>query len=290
MRRILFALATAALAAQGGQNPASDVEKAERAFAAMADKEGIKASFMRYLAEGSWILRPQPEDARKFYGASKEDGSLLTWRPDRVGVSDAGDLAFSTGPWEFRPSRDAKPIATGHFLSIWRKQKDGVWRVEVDGGVSHPAAAEGSDADLLSQTTRVWRSGGADAWQGAPAVDLGGRLKELGEAESALGKEAEQIGWRALGAHLAPEAAIYRSGKAPMEARKDKTEALEQDSTGASDTLSASGVSKDGGFGYTVGTAKLKDGASRSYFRIWLRGAKAWQVLIDLQLPIKKQD
>jgi ketosteroid isomerase-like protein len=285
MRRIAFALAAASLLAQ---SPSAEVEKAERAFAALAAKDGTKKAFLHYLAEPSWILRPQAEDARRFYGGIPDDASLLSWRPDRVGVSDAGDLAFSTGPWEYRPKKDAKPVATGHFLSIWRKQKEGGWRVEVDGGVPHPAAAEGSDADLLSQVTRVWRPGIGDAPKEMPAVDLGDRLKELGEAEASLGREAAQIGWRALGAHLTPDAALYRPGKAPMEALKDKTEALEADGSGASDALVASGVSRDGGLGYTLGTAKLRDGGARSYFRVWLRGAKAWEVLIDLQLPLKE--
>ncbi|HJW09254.1 MAG TPA: hypothetical protein VJ483_06435, partial [Holophagaceae bacterium] len=152
-------------------------------------------------------------------------------------------------------------------------------------GVPHAPVEDASDITVEWGSLR--QSPGAEG--PFPSPDLGGRLKELAAEEKALAKEAGQIGWRCLANHLADESLVYRRRSAPMAARKDQAAAMEQDGTGTGATLSASGVSKDGAFGYTLGTVTLKEGPGRSFFRIWQKGAKGWQVLCDLQLPLPEE-
>jgi len=77
---------------------------------------------------------------------SKPDVSL-TWSPDRVELSSSGDLGYTYGKYRWNgKGPDVDPmVRNGKYVSIWRKEKDGQWRVVVDLGTpsdppSMPAA------------------------------------------------------------------------------------------------------------------------------------------------------
>jgi ketosteroid isomerase-like protein len=56
-----------------------------------------------------------------------QPGFVLTWKTENVLIADSGSIASSTGTW-----RGDKPDATGPFLAVWRKQRDGKWKVLID--------------------------------------------------------------------------------------------------------------------------------------------------------------
>ena len=74
-----------------------------------------------------------------------DKNNRLTWAPVHVDVSGSGDLAYSFGNYEFRSiGKDGKPtIEHGKYTTIWKKQKDGHWKVVLDMGNSSPEAKDG---------------------------------------------------------------------------------------------------------------------------------------------------
>ena len=145
-------VSTVLLAAAAGADRAAlteQVRQAERAFAkTMADRD--HAGFARHLADdtiflGSRPLRGKAEVAgawkRYFEGAR----APFSWEPERVEVNDAGTMGLSTGP-----VRDETGKQTGTFSSIWRREKDGRWRIIFDNGCNcvppPPPAASPSPA------------------------------------------------------------------------------------------------------------------------------------------------
>ena len=60
----------------------------------------------------------------------------LTWQPTMAFGSAAGDLGYTLGTWRSlrRDSTGAERISTGKYVTIWRKQADGGWKVVFDGG------------------------------------------------------------------------------------------------------------------------------------------------------------
>jgi ketosteroid isomerase-like protein len=65
--------------------------------------------------------------ARFFEGAQ----APFSWTPDTVEVLESGTLALTSGPVR---DNDGKQIGT--FNSIWRRERDGRWRVVFDKGCS----------------------------------------------------------------------------------------------------------------------------------------------------------
>ncbi len=63
---------------------------------------------------------------------------LLSWRPTSAEVSASGDLGYTIGRWELGPRAGGEPLARGSYVTIWRKQADGSWRVVLDVGNNDP--------------------------------------------------------------------------------------------------------------------------------------------------------
>ena len=66
---------------------------------------------------------------------------LLSWRPTSAEVSASGDLGYTIGRWELGPRAGGAPLLTGSYVTIWRKQADGSWRVVLDVGNNDPVPA-----------------------------------------------------------------------------------------------------------------------------------------------------
>jgi ketosteroid isomerase-like protein len=141
----LFALAALASASAEAESPAEleeQVRGSEAAFAkSMADRD--HAAFVSFLAEeavfmGPKVLRGKQQVAdgwRPFYDGA---AAPFSWEPEQVVVLDSGTLAFSAGP-----VRDPAGKRVGTFNSVWRREKDGRWRIVLDRGCP-PCACPGS--------------------------------------------------------------------------------------------------------------------------------------------------
>lgn len=73
----------------------------------------------------------------------KDAKTTLTWAPAKAESLVAGDVGYTVGTWE-RHTGDAQGSAvvrTGQYLTVWRKEKDGVWRATFDTGSTSPEGA-----------------------------------------------------------------------------------------------------------------------------------------------------
>lgn len=63
-------------------------------------------------------------------------GPALSWAPTKAEVLGGGDLGYSTGS-SLVKGKNASGVAVerrGQYLTVWRKQPDGAWRVVFDTG------------------------------------------------------------------------------------------------------------------------------------------------------------
>jgi ketosteroid isomerase-like protein len=60
----------------------------------------------------------------------------LEWNPIYADVAASGDLGYTIGKWTrtVKDSTGAATTAHGTYLTVWRKQKDGSWKVVADTG------------------------------------------------------------------------------------------------------------------------------------------------------------
>src|SRR5437764_14297369 len=110
----------------------------EHAFARAAAEKGTRDAFLEFLADDGIIFQPGPVNGKQFWQARTPRKGLLSWELIFADVSLAGDMGYTTGPYEFRPNGAGdKPTAFGQYFTIWKKQTDGSWKVALDRGTSN---------------------------------------------------------------------------------------------------------------------------------------------------------
>jgi ketosteroid isomerase-like protein len=111
---------------------------AENYFAAYAKDKGIRDAFLKVSDDETILFRPNPVKAEDFFDKkSNEDPGQLDWTPVLAKISKSGDWGFTSGPYSYNSAKDST-TSFGQYLSVWRTNKKGVWKLALDLGVSHP--------------------------------------------------------------------------------------------------------------------------------------------------------
>jgi ketosteroid isomerase-like protein len=127
----------------GEQKKGSDLLfKLEADFAKAVAERG-HAAFVSYFAEDGVELdhgggiNSRDDIARQ---PAWPEGTSLTWTPVRGDMAGSGDLGYTYGNYVFKSKdKDGKIVPHyGKYMSVWKKQKDGSWKVAVDMGNSSP--------------------------------------------------------------------------------------------------------------------------------------------------------
>jgi ketosteroid isomerase-like protein len=142
---LVLALAAAGYAGKAKAGP-DQLVQLEAEFMKAAAEKGSQG-YMSYYADdavelpnGEHMLSGKESIAKTMGFLDQKDNSL-TWKPVRAGMAASGDLGYTYGTYEFRSKdKDGKPtVSYGKYATIWKKQKDGSWKVVMDMGNSSPA-------------------------------------------------------------------------------------------------------------------------------------------------------
>lgn len=125
------------------------LEQADLAFAAAVDARGTDAWVEVFDPEGgmeSQGKRVQGAEAIRAAMAPllSDRSRRLQWAPQWSGLSPAGDVGFTIGAWALRNHADGawQTAATGSYVTLWRRQPDGSWKVLFDAGEDDPPPAQ----------------------------------------------------------------------------------------------------------------------------------------------------
>jgi uncharacterized protein (TIGR02246 family) len=85
--------------------------------------------------KGKQAIRQMVEESFKMPGFN------ITWQPESVEVSDAGDMAYmiENAQVSFNDSTGKQITLKNKAVSIWRKQQDGSWKNAVDISTADPS-------------------------------------------------------------------------------------------------------------------------------------------------------
>jgi ketosteroid isomerase-like protein len=275
---IFFLLATSLPAQEPVSMPAlRSVVEAEKSFAKTSVERGIRESFLQFFAEDSVVFTPAPTNGKKFYANYDDKGRQLNWQPIFATISNAGDLGFTTGPWEMKKSAaDETPIAFGDFVSIWKKQRDKSWKVVVDLGVDHPEpSAPPGEVQLLPPNETLH------------GIDVDLERRALEKREKTL-VDALAIDAGAAITDFADDAIhVYRENSFPAVGKDAAKLMLGSDHGKVTRKTSGGGVSTSGDFAYRYGSysAERANVKEQGYFLvIWkLDLNREWKIIGDVQ-------
>ena len=152
IRRYLATACIALIAACSPSNrPAASPDQllaAERAFDSVTAVQRVDGwtsffadSGREIPDQGDAVVGPAAirEHMRGFFADTAQS---LRWHADYARLATGGDLGYTVGRWKVlrRDSTGEHAVARGKYLTVWRRQADGSWKVEADIGNTEPPA------------------------------------------------------------------------------------------------------------------------------------------------------
>ena len=292
---IICAAAVPALAQNKSQtNDLKSMVETERAFSRMSEEKGTRESFAAFIAEDGILFRPTAVLGKKWMQEHplppSTKRSLLSWQPIFAAVSGAGDLGYTTGPWQFKQDiKDAKPVAFGNFMTVWRKQADGSWKFALDLGISNPepkTPATTWQPDVIQTGARGFAKDDPERARAALLnVD-----REFSKASASVGAS------EAFLLYAAKDVRLFRNDHFPFVGRRAGADALAPITAKWTWSPSFAGVSISGDLGYSYGIYELREkGGARlvsergNYARVWKKVIGDWKLVVDVADPLPPQ-
>jgi ketosteroid isomerase-like protein len=248
----------------------------ELAFARLSIAKGTREAFLANLNDDSVLFRPQAVPGKSWIEKSPPTTAQLSWEPAFADVAKTADLGYTTGPWELRRTSGDLPSAFGHYVTVWKKQTDGVWKIAIDIGISHPKAPRPARVESVKLGSEVQRR--------RPEIDIRRARERLLEAERRFPASTE-----AQLKRFADNARVYRNDSFPFVGLPSIRRSLTNSKGTFTWSVIGAKIADSADFGYAYGRAEFKlDGSSKptekaNYLRIWkLERNGEWKVVLDL--------
>jgi ketosteroid isomerase-like protein len=267
----------------------------EIAFARTAAEKSTQEAFLAFIADDGILFRPTAVNGKRWMLSNPAPRStkrpLLSWQPTFADISQAGDMGYTTGPWEYRSdSKDEKAVAFGHFVTVWRKQADGSWKFAIDLGISNPKPVD---------VATIWQTPAKKADSGKLSeADVNSLRAALTKRDWQFAEDAQSKGFlKTFLVYSAEDARLLRNGSFPYVGRRAIKEAFEKREDVWSSQPDFCDVSGAGDLGYTYGTYKVKknDAAKTStekgnYMRIWKQQNGQWRIVLEVANPFPPEE
>jgi len=278
LRALAVLLATAVvLPAETPVEALRAMVEAERKFFQTGQEKGTRAAFLEFLADDSIVFRPGPLNGKEVWSQRAETGLDLVWEPTFAAIARSGDFGYDTGPSKWRAKKtDKKFSGFGHFVSIWKKQKDGSWKVALDCGIENG----GSDAKPPLRLVVP-----KNAAKGAPQSFQDAQIAFMATARLDFTKAFRQFG--------AAEVRLYRNGSFPTIGKKDGVELLGPEQAGVAMEVMKTDMSVSADLAYMYGSysdTRIQPAAAGHFLEVWQTdGNGTWKLALDWQQPLPKQ-
>jgi ketosteroid isomerase-like protein len=257
--------------------------KTEQAFAAHAKQVRWKQAFLDYFADAAvgfdeGKFGPAREQIRQ--APDPPPDHQLLWEPRFGDVSGSGELGYLTGPSQsIQPSRDKGRPRHSVYASLWKRQRDGEFRVVLDVGVPTPGPA--------AFAVGFVRAPHADRFTG----DYDDTTPPLSAADGVLNSVIRTSPAKAYNGRLAPGVRFHRPNAQPVVGEGAAAKWLNaQPAWETADSMYAESA-RSGDIGYSWGSysmrARGKTPAPRGFYvRVWARERSGqWKVALDVLQP-----
>jgi ketosteroid isomerase-like protein len=251
---------------------------AEKKFYQAGQEKGTRAAFLEFLAPDAIIFRPGPVNGPESWSKRPESGFDLVWEPTFAAIARSGDFGYDTGPARWRANKK-EPNFTGygHFISVWKKQKDGAWKVALDCGIENIRSDIKPPLRLMTPKKKSGQ----------------GTLESLQQTQSAFIGIAKFDFTKAFRQFGTEEVRIYRDGSFPTVGKKSGIELLGTEQAGVTMEVMKIDMSSSGDLAYSYGSCsdeRTRPARAGHFLQIWqLDASGAWKLALDWQQPVPLQ-
>jgi ketosteroid isomerase-like protein len=243
---------------------------AERKFAQTAQEKGTQTAFLEFLAEDGIVFRPGPVNGKEVWRARPDSGPDLIWEPTFAAIARSGDFGYDTGPAKWRAKKEGNFTGFGHFISVWKKQKDGSWKVALDCGI------ENTKSDVRPPLRLEVPKNAAKS---APQSLQDTQVAFLATAQFDFTKAFRQFG--------SDKVRLYRDGSFPTIGKADGVQLLGTEQAGVTMEVMKTEVSNSADLTYMYGSYSDKRTPpfnNGHFLQIWQTDSTGgWKLVLDWQ-------
>jgi ketosteroid isomerase-like protein len=290
MKRILFAVIiliglNKAAIAQTAHADVSAVIDAEKNFDKLVERKGIKGGFLAVADPEGIVFKPDAVNITDFYTNIDKQAGSLTWKPNLARISVNGDLAFTAGPYVYSNGKSDTDKVYGDYVSIWKADADGKFKLLVDLGIQHPEPEQEAITDFKSPPdTAKQVAASKDPFAGKKILLATDELFNHSLSISTMGTYKE---------FFSQEGHYYFPGFEPMIGQDKIMKFIGNEGISITAQTANARRSTSNDLAYTYGKARITKGSivsNYNYVRIWeIDATHKWNVLLEIFSAVENE-
>jgi len=253
------------------------VVSAEENFNKLVERKGIKDGFLAVADPEGIVFKPNAVKINDFYNGIDKQPGKLSWQPKFARISANGDLGFTAGPYVYQNGKTDDDKVYGDYVSIWRLDAEGKFKLLVDLGIQHPEPEQNVVTDFKEPDPAKQKAPSKDPFAGKNILTATDKTFNHSLSLSALAAYKE---------FLSPEARYYFPGFEPMTGTDKILKFLDNEGISISAETVNVGRSTSNDLAYTYGTARIKKGNivnNYNYVRVWeIDATHKWNMLLEI--------
>jgi hypothetical protein len=275
---ILLAFVSTTVAQTQTEDKVSQLTSAENYFSALAKKKGIKKAFLSVSSEETIIFKPGPISPEKYFKKKSDSLGHLSWQPVYARIAKSGDWGITSGPSTYQAS-DSSKIHYGDYLSVWKKNTKGVWKLAINLGVEHKKPKTTPAMFFKNPNNEIYLRQRSEN-------RLQQREDVVFSSDKLMGTVLKADTKVALKEFLADEARLLFPGFEPIIGKKGITAFWEKHGQRIGSEPIKADRSYSGELAYTYGNASIvQKGLNKKYHyvRIWeVQTGYVWKVIFEV--------
>ncbi|HLS96713.1 MAG TPA: DUF4440 domain-containing protein [Sphingobacterium sp.] len=250
---------------------------ADRTAANIAKMSNPYEALMSIVDKESTLYVPSPVNAVNYLNNRPNIPDVMAWQPNFALVSKSLDWGVTSGPMEFQKIGAVK--RAGQYLTVWRRDKKGNWKVHLRAEVEN--FGKGPKSDLVYYEPD-------DSWylKHRSKVRLQQREEVVMQSDELFSTILKANNETAFNEFLSDDVRYYYPWESEIEGKKDVLAFLKRKRIEIHTEPTGVGRAYSGEYAYTSGTATVRSKekvVKFNYVRIWqLKDDYQWRVLIEM--------
>lgn len=279
---LIFFFLSESIFGQQSNGKVNSLVAAENYFVNYAKNKGIRDAFLKLSDESTILFRPNPIKAEDLFAKkSSNDNRIREWRPVFAKISKSGDWGFSTGPYSYS-STSNKEITYGQYLSVWRTNSKGIWKLALEIEMQHgKPISEPYFSFIDPKNFRYYRQ--------IPPARLKQREQILLTTDRLFSKTLLENQDYAYKIFITEDARLLFPGLEPIIGKTKINDFLNSQQIGIETIPAVANRALGSDLAYTYGKAQItKNGITEQYHyvRIWeSQEGFTWNVLLEIFSP-----
>ena len=269
-----FTILTLTTLAQKNDKTVKSLVNAEILLNEKANKETLQKAFLEFSDLSCIVFCPKPVSAKVYYNSNADLGKL-SWKPEYAMISKAGDFGFTTGPYIYN---DFEKKTYGHYLSVWKADKNKKWKLVLNAKVSHLQPINVFPEVFLNPDDYKYSK-----LIGPQKIQM--RDDIVFNTDVLLGKSLQKFGNNSLNEFYDNSVRLYFPNHLPEFGKVAVLNFITSQKINITSTPIATARAFSGDLAYTYGEAEINN-KKYYYVRIWqIDAAMKWNIIIDAYMP-----